>query len=149
MRKNTPSNDNHRNNNTKHVTTQQTTNHAHSTYIQKRRLETMSLRRPRRHNRCTPAHAQCGTSSKRSDSTNNDSQRSALTSESSEIHRLPLPGESFPAFLSEQTSSQTVMTEQELARRRNDEKCMSWIEKLPAKFSGMFIAQERAPTTQD
>ncbi|XP_005091485.1 uncharacterized protein LOC101855620 [Aplysia californica] len=128
---------------------QHNNSNSNNNYAQKKRLETMNFKKPRKSSR--GSITQCGVSSKRSDSTNNDSQRSAVTSESTD-QATRSPGDNVPAAIGtspEVPQAEVALTEEELEKRRNIEKCMNWIEKLPAKFSGMHIAQERAPVTND
>lgn len=41
------------------------------------------------------------------------------------------------------------LTDQEVERQMNVEKCLKWMAQLPNKFSGMYILQERAPVVRD
>ncbi|BFZ14610.1 hypothetical protein BsWGS_17649 [Bradybaena similaris] len=41
------------------------------------------------------------------------------------------------------------LTDQEVERQMNVEKCLKWMAQLPDKFSGMYILQERAPAVRD
>uniref|UniRef100_A0A0B6YCT8 Uncharacterized protein n=1 Tax=Arion vulgaris TaxID=1028688 RepID=A0A0B6YCT8_9EUPU len=83
---------------------------------------------------------------KHSNSTTHDSQKSSVTSESQDIVLLTSegmqPGE-------EQEDMSEELTAEEVQRRINIEKCLNWLAKLPDKFSGMYILQERAPVILD
>lgn len=126
----------------------------------RRKLEKMNLRGETRRGSRSSNTPKTNSSCKRSDSATNDSQRSCLTSESLE-ERSGHHQSSTEAFaMNARTNHMSMshndkeeienLTEDELEdRRRNYDKCMNWMEKLPAKFSGMHIAQERAPIMKD
>ncbi|KAI8798565.1 hypothetical protein BgiMline_022798 [Biomphalaria glabrata] len=110
-----------------------------------RRLESINLRGSKcmRRSSLNKAHS---SSSKRSDSVTNysshtpDSQDALTSTSTDKLLRDSTPAE--PAGIRLRTSSSLTVEDQEM--QWTIEKCMNWIEKLPDKFSGMHIVQERA-----
>ena len=121
----------------------------------KKRLESLSLRRVNPSSiRQRPSQRLTQTSSRKSDSIGQESslpsQQSQASQRSTSSDVLRMPKDSYNnvspvvTVVVNKDVDNEDLSEEEMDRRRNIEKCMNWIEKLPAKFSSMHIAQERA-----
>lgn len=72
-----------------------------------------------------------------------DKKTSTCDSEQSAINPTP------SASCASSSSDPAVYTEEEMERRRNLEKCLTWVHSLPDKFSSMHIVQQTVFAASD